>query len=171
MKNDEHEIVREKALEILSFREHSRKELREKLVAKKFPKEIVEAVVSDLAEKGIVDDARFAASLVRGRLKNRPCGERGLVSLLRAKGLAPEDSKQLVKEIMKEEGASEEEMARRFVETKLGGRVPSEKILTRVGNQLLARGFDARLVRKILWEYGRTDLSGETEGGVEELRD
>jgi regulatory protein len=171
LENAKHEAIREKALELLSLREHSRKELLEKLLRRKFPKDLAETVVRELCEAGILDDARFAVNLVRSRLRNKPCGERGLMSLLRAKGIAPEDARTLVTEVMREEGASEEEMARRIAGTKLKGKVADEKALARVGNLLLRRGFDARIVRKILWECGRHDLPGEMEEGFEELRD
>jgi regulatory protein len=165
------EVVREKALELLALREHSRKELMEKLLRRKFPRDLADRVGRDLAACGLLDDARFARNLVRSRLRSRPCGERGLVSLLRTKGIAPEDAKDAVREVMGEEEVDEEEMARKLLHARLGGKKPDEKALARAGNLLLRRGFDARVVRKIIREYGHPDMPVELEEESEDLRD
>jgi regulatory protein len=58
---------RRKAIELLSRREHSRRELVRKLAERGFaPAEVDEAVV-ELARQGWQDDARYAAALVRSR--------------------------------------------------------------------------------------------------------
>ena len=54
--------AREWALYILDMREHSVKELYDKLI-KKYPDEICRTVCSELEEKGILDDRRYAGQL------------------------------------------------------------------------------------------------------------
>lgn len=57
----------QRALGLLTRREHSRRELTRKLAARGVEAEEAAAAVSRLAEAGWQDDARFAESLVRSR--------------------------------------------------------------------------------------------------------
>src|SRR5690606_16109539 len=77
--------AREAAFNLLSYRARSEAELRQRLRRKEFPDDVVEACVADLVEKGYVDDASFAASFVRDRVRGKPRGSRRLVQELRAK--------------------------------------------------------------------------------------
>lgn len=58
----------QRALGLLTRREHSRKELTRKLVAKGIASDEVDAAVGKLAGAGWQDDIRFAESLVRCRI-------------------------------------------------------------------------------------------------------
>lgn len=60
--------VYQAAVRLLSRREHSTRELREKLIRKGWPREITEPVLSRLQEDGLQSDERFAESFVRSRV-------------------------------------------------------------------------------------------------------
>jgi len=55
-------------LRFLTKREHSRKELLQKLTLKGFPKAKVELVLAELTEKNLQSDARYAESYARSRI-------------------------------------------------------------------------------------------------------
>ena len=57
----------QRALGLLVRREHSRKELADKLAARGIARDEAEAAVERMAAEGWQDDARFAASLARAR--------------------------------------------------------------------------------------------------------
>lgn len=57
----------QRALGLLTRREHSRRELEHKLVARGVERPAAQAAVEKLAEAGWQDDARFAGSLARTR--------------------------------------------------------------------------------------------------------
>jgi len=57
----------QRALGLLVRREHSRKELADKLAVRGIPRDQAEAAVERMAAEGWQDDARFAASLARAR--------------------------------------------------------------------------------------------------------
>lgn len=57
----------QRALALLTRREHSKRELTRKLAARGVEADAAEAVVAKLGDAGWQDDARFAASLVRSR--------------------------------------------------------------------------------------------------------
>ncbi len=80
----------------LARRAHSRKELYDKLKKKQFPLETIEAVLSQLAEKKLINDAAFAALLVRDRLKKKPVGKNRLQNELRRKGVRRETAERVL---------------------------------------------------------------------------
>ncbi len=156
--------VREKALELLSFREHSRKELEDKLVSRRFPREVVIDVVDGLSRTGIVDDRRFAEQFVRSRIRTKPHGRSGLVSMLRVRGLALEEAAGVVEDIFREEGVSERDLAWRVV-----GRAGTNKsrrsdpgALKRMSAMLVRRGFEMDVIREIVGELEL--MSGSSTG-------
>ncbi|MDS4068097.1 MAG: regulatory protein RecX [Candidatus Competibacter sp.] len=53
-------IIRAKALELLARREHSRLELRQKLLQRGFPPEHIEPVLDRLVEERLLDENRYA---------------------------------------------------------------------------------------------------------------
>jgi regulatory protein len=60
--------IRAECLQLLTGREHSRKELLQKLAAKGFAKERIDPILDELAEEGWQSDARYAESYARSRI-------------------------------------------------------------------------------------------------------
>lgn len=56
-----------RAVGLLSRREHSRRELRQKLIQRGVEADEAEAAIERLGESGLQDDGRFAQSLIRQR--------------------------------------------------------------------------------------------------------
>lgn len=78
------------ALNFLSFRPRSRRELEDYFRRKKVPPETVGAVVERLERVGLLDDREFARFWVENRQTFRPRGSRALRVEMRQKGLAGE---------------------------------------------------------------------------------
>lgn len=64
---DDPAAVRAKALELLARREHSRLELCQKLIQRGFSADRIESALDQLAEEGLLDEARFAELYACGR--------------------------------------------------------------------------------------------------------
>ena len=60
-------LIYNKALDIISRREHSEKEIREKLYKKFNDHKVSELVITSLIEKGLVNDHRFAEMYIIAR--------------------------------------------------------------------------------------------------------
>lgn len=60
--------IRDKAVQLLARREHSARELQNKLSGA-FDAELVATVIESIALQGLQSDDRFAAGLVRGRIQ------------------------------------------------------------------------------------------------------
>ena len=80
--------LRARAMRLLARREHSREELRRKLLSKVQEGDDLEGVLDTLANEGWLSDTRYAEQAIRARA--RRFGPRMLVYQLRGKGVAEE---------------------------------------------------------------------------------
>jgi regulatory protein len=94
----------EKALSLLSMREHTTKELKEKLQARGFFGEDIDPVISQLKEEGSLDEARYAESMIRSRQRRNPEGKPLLVQRLVAKGISRDEAARAVDAAFAEQG-------------------------------------------------------------------
>ena len=67
MNNDAYKAIYNKALDIISRREHSKKELTDKLAKKYDIPELVDSVIYGLLEKNLLNDYRYSESYVVAR--------------------------------------------------------------------------------------------------------
>ena len=90
-------LIYNKALDIISRREHSEKEIREKLYKKFNNHKLSELVVTSLIEKGLVNDHRFAEMYIIAR-KRKGFGPKKIAYELLAKGVSDNISSQALNE-------------------------------------------------------------------------
>ena len=67
MNDDTYKAIYNKALDIISRREHSQKELSDKLITKFNIPELVDSVIHGLLEKNLLNDYRYSESYVVAR--------------------------------------------------------------------------------------------------------
>ena len=67
MNDDAYKAIYNKALDIISRREHSQKELTDKLVKKYDVPELISSVIHNLIEKNLLNDLRFSQAYVVAR--------------------------------------------------------------------------------------------------------
>ena len=60
--------VRDKAVELLARREHTRLELKRKLRKRELPSELIQQVLDELVANDLISEARYAEALVHSRL-------------------------------------------------------------------------------------------------------
>lgn len=153
--------AREAALNLLSVRARSTAELRQRLQRKEFAAPVVEATMEFLAERGYLDDAEFARSFVRDRVRLRPRGRIGLLQELRRKGVAGPVAEAAVEAVMEAEDIDEAALARDAAEAwarrnrsaiRKGARSREDRL--RLRNRLYAhlarRGFAPDAIRGAL---------------------
>lgn len=78
--------VRIKAMDLLARREHSQKELRDKLINKGYPEDLVIEAVEKLAQEKLQSDVRFIENFIRTR-SNQGYGPIRIKQELRMKGV------------------------------------------------------------------------------------
>ena len=84
MNDNDFQQINQKALRYLSYREHSRLELEQKL--QDFDPDLVDAVLDDLAARDYQSDKRFAESYTRYRI-HKGYGERYIRQVLKQRGV------------------------------------------------------------------------------------
>lgn len=136
----EHEprLARERALQLLGYRERSRFELRQRLLDNGYPTEVVEPILDRFCEVELVDDRRFASAWVRSRV-SAGYGRRRIARELADKGVADETAEfALAEEILEDELS-------RAVESLRGRRPRDGKDRERLVRRLVSRGFELRV--------------------------
>lgn len=148
--------VREKALDLISARPMSKKELLDKLTArprdpKKAPAdpEDAQAAVDWLEELGYLNDGEYARTVVK-HYAAKGYGERKLRDELWRRGVPREywDG------ALEEQGAAGGDSLDRLVEKKLRGAEPTRENLKKVSDYLARRGFGWEEIREALDRCG-----------------
>ena len=78
---------RQKAMDLLAMREHSRKELELKLYRKEFPKDIIDAELDRLEQEALLSDRRFSEQFISSRQRKNPEGPMLLTQRLVQRGV------------------------------------------------------------------------------------
>ena len=86
MSDDLFTIIYNKSLDLLSRREHSIKEIKEKLSARFEHKEIIESVIEKLSDNNLINNTRFAEAYVSAR-KRKGFGPKKIAFELLSKGV------------------------------------------------------------------------------------
>jgi len=151
---DEFEKYLNKSLRFLSFRPRSEKEVREKLLSKKAPQEIIERIVIQLKDQNFLNDEDFAKWFIEQRLRFNPKGLRIIKMELKQKGIDQELIGDAVNNLSKDENGeslnNDFESAKKLVEKKMPKYKGLEKqiIYQKLGAFLARRGFDWETIKK-----------------------
>jgi len=145
--------ARDTALSLLSYRARSAAELQRRLRRKGFGDAVSASTVERLDEIGVVDDAAFAESFVRDRVRLKPRGTRRLAGELRAKGVDDDTARAAIAEVMEREEATEVDLARAAAARwkPRAGEDPA-RARARLQGFLARRGFGGDAVRAVLRE-------------------
>ena len=145
--------ARDAALSLLSYRARTSVELKRRLKRKGFDEDVAAATVERLDELGVVDDAAFAESFVRDRVRLKPRGTRRLAGELRAKGVDDDTARAAIAEVMEREETTEVDLARAAAARwkPRAGEDPA-RARARLQGFLARRGFGGDAVRTVLRE-------------------
>jgi regulatory protein len=130
--------LRDRALWLLSYRDRSRVELQRELINDGYCEPLVQVVIERFAQLSLMDDARFAASYARTRLRSGR-GRRGIERDLLDRGVAPDTVLDALNALSDEDELSR---ARAVIgDAPFVDRRDRERRLRR----LIARGFEMRI--------------------------
>jgi len=149
MENDNQETpgrtpLKEKALDLLSYRRLSRRELRDKLLFKHYEAAEIEALLDRYVELGLLNDESLAQDFARRRIEVKPMSRR----LLRLEMLNRRLPENIVEQTLEKifQTVSEEELANKAIEAILN-RV---NLRSRVWNRLTRLGFPHDLIERLV---------------------
>lgn len=136
--------IRQKAIHLLSLREHSRKELQQKLLLRDYAFPEVLQVLDEFAKKDLQSDERFAEAYVRSR-RLKGYGPERISMELQQRGVAEELIRTLLIDVQDE---SWHEAALRVYQKKFGKTEPKD-FQEKVKRQqfMRYRGFDSRYMK------------------------
>ena len=140
-------LIRKKAMDYLSRREHSYQELIRKLGKKGFNLSLVNIELEKLIEDGLQSDSRFTESFIRSR-KNQGKGPLRIRSELSIRGVASQLINDGIQEVKQEEWT---QLAVEVLEKKLGNdsELDYHKQL-KLMRFLSTRGFDKQQVKSAI---------------------
>ncbi len=138
--------VRDRALRLLAQREHTKFELRQKLIAKGFEVAVIANTLQLLETQGLQSDARFVESYVAMRMQ-RGFGPVKIAAELAQRGIEHELSKKFL-DAYKDAWIEQAQIIR---SKRFGAQLPTDyNQKTKQMLYLYHKGFVAELIKKIL---------------------
>ncbi|MCR4614975.1 MAG: recombination regulator RecX [Clostridiales bacterium] len=137
-----------KALDLISRREHGKEELKRKL-RRSFDDDAAESAVNRLEELGMVDDNRFAERLAEELFERKGMSPRAIRFELLARGISNEITNNITQ-------ALDNEPVSRIIdllETKYGGWQKDEKTRAKTYNTLVRLGYNYSDIRSAMSEF------------------
>lgn len=139
--------AKEKALWLISYRDHSEGELRQKL-SKDYGEEAVDAAIAKLMDLGFINDENFAGRYAES-LSAKHLSGRQIQQKLRLKGIDKELSSQTVENL----NLDEKEEIRALISKKYIRKLSEEADLRRTVAALQRRGFSYGDIRSVIREF------------------
>ncbi len=136
-----------RALNLISYRQRTERELRERL-AERSEQDVVDRAVDYLKEQGLVDDEAFARAWSDSRARNSPRSARAVVRELTSKGIARPIADEAVLDLDDEETARA--AAAKFARRLAGNDY--EQFHRRLWQHLQRRGYNGSVARRAVSE-------------------
>ena len=139
-------LERQKALEVLSRRPYSRRELKDKLLRRGTDEQDAEDCVAWLAERGFLDDGEYAGAVAR-HYSAKGYGAGRVKSELRRRGIGRELSEQTLSDLPENTEKLDAFIARRLSDPK------DRDSVRKIGAALFRRGFSWEEIRAALRRF------------------
>lgn len=145
----------QKALELLSYRARSRRELQRRLNQQIGDRAIVDGVLAQLDADGHIDDEEFARMFIRDRIRLKPRGPYKIASELYKKGIDRSMAERLFQQELEKMDTTERELAMQVGRKWLDGRGKQKEdedfwnYRKRLLSKLARSGFNASVGRQV----------------------
>lgn len=149
----EHYAAKQRAYRILAQREHSQKELEDKL-SRSFSRELARQVTDEMLDFGYIHDDEYAKMLVRELSERKKFGAARIRMELKKRGVGGDDIEEAMA-LLEEEDFRERIV--QLLETKFSRDLDTEKGRRKVFSSLMRLGYRSDDIRGAMRDY----LSGE----------
>jgi len=129
----------------LAMREHSRYQIKNKLINKGFEKKIVNDVLQELLESGFQSDKRYTEEYIRYR-QNIGYGVKKIISELKSNGI----SSSIISEYLNNFIDDYDVLFKLASGKILNENLNDQKILAKYINHFKYRGFDSNIILKVI---------------------
>ena len=140
--------ARERAFYLLEYRDHTRKELVDKLVKSVSP-EIAEQTADRMEELGYLDDRKYAKQYAAVLLEQKKMSKRAALYKMQQKGI----DRALAEEIFADMDIDPREQIRELIEQKYERYLVDRKGLQKTVNALMRLGYNYYDVKDVVREY------------------
>lgn len=155
------EEAKEKALNLLEFRAHSRKEIFDKL--RRFTDAQTAGEVADaLEEAGLINDEEYAYQCAHDLMELRFFGPNRVKQELSRRGISPETAEEAIFRT-EEETCTPEERLRCLIERKYKNSLKDEKNIAKTINSLFRLGYGYDMIKNTLYEI-KEETEDESNG-------
>lgn len=137
------------ALRLLGNRAYTKKEIRDKLVARGHARRAIDQTLSALERLDLIDDAVFARQFVAQRLRSRPAGRKGLAFDLKRRGVPPEIIDRVLDDALSEVDVEDMALGLMMCRANRYRGLSRERAMGRMYGFLGRRGFDASTAREV----------------------
>lgn len=137
----------------LARRAYATRDLRRRLIQRPHTLPAVDAALERLAQRGLLDDARFAVDYARQRAR-RGRGPARLLRDLMTQGVERRLAEQAIQEALQEEGIEPREVARRVARVRANAlrALPPDVLRRRLAAFLARRGFTGAAIQDVVRE-------------------
>jgi regulatory protein len=161
---DEIEVAYQKALNYLSYRSRSEREVSDNLRKHKFPNDVIQDVIDRLRRNRLVDDHDFARIWVENRSDFRPRGRRALSVELHRKGIQRDIIDEVLQDLDEDELAFQAAIKQSPKYQGLDWEGFRKKMVAFLARRGFSYGVAAPIVKKIWSEVNPSPDSYNFEG-------
>ena len=146
-----------RALDLLSARPYTVRQLRRKLIQKEVPSDEADAVVERLIGAGLLDDTSYALAYARSKFVGQGASVRRIGQDLARKGVNAEISKQAIAKVVVEEEVDTRAVIERVARKKLASMGDLEPVVLRrrLFAFLARRGYELDEIRDAVAAIGK----------------
>ena len=150
------------AINYLSYRVRTEKEMRDYLKKKDAEASVIDETIDRLKEEKLLDDRVFSEMFVRSRKRHSNKGPRFILQELMQKGVAEKDARPALKQYSFSE---QFDNALKFAESKMKAStaLSYKERQNKIGQGLIQKGFDQEVVRSVLNELPEDQKASEWE--------
>ncbi len=151
-KFDEYLYAKKSALDFLSYRIRSVKEITDKLKSKKISAGTIEKTITHLEKLGLINDEEFAKQLVQSKTGKKPAGKAVIRQKLFQKGISKNVAEKVIEELYSSEKEKELilEVYGKYQKKLKGPDKYSRR--KKMFEHLMRKGFDVDLINELLNE-------------------
>lgn len=150
------EKAKNRAFKILSFRQYSKLELKNKLLAELFTNDIVDKVIDILENYKYINDFEFTKNYIKNRYITKGYGINKILFELKRLGINETDIINIYNETINKFSITEEDKIRELINKKLKGKIPdfeeNPKLKKKLFDYLYRRGFHYEAIMNVLKE-------------------
>ncbi len=148
------------ALNSLDYRDHSEREIRQKLL-RKFDSQYVDEAVEKLTELDLVNDERYAQMYARELFEHKKFGKKRIFSELRVKGISADIANAAVEELFEDEEPDNIQRIVDIIGKKYYNRMNDEVGRKKVFSALLRMGYGFSDIREAMSEFSDDEFYEE----------